>query len=160
MIIYCNKLDDETIGILNGKSVITALASQKNKISEDELLEYFITSADEPDLVENELKQILNNGVAGGFIVKTGNKYALPSLENIYEADCDDESKDSNLSGMESKDSSLPGMELTISSPGRYIKLSYKKIDLLSFVKCVNSPDVTVKFEPKNILDVEPPEIR
>lgn len=115
---HWNKLNEETIGMHNGHCVINALATQKNEITEDELLERFITSTDEPaDLVEYELKRILYNGLANGFIVKIGNnKYGLPSFKNIYEADCD-----------ESEGSKPSGMVLTISSPGRYMTLNYKK---------------------------------
>lgn len=110
-----NRRDEETIGMLNGHCVMNALASQKNEITEDELLERFIKSTDElEDLVENELKRILCSGVASGFILKTGSRYALPSLENVYEADCDE--------GGDTKDIK---MELTIKSPGRYTTLSF-----------------------------------
>lgn len=113
MVDYWNEYDEETIGMLNGYCVMNALASQKSKITEDELLERFITSDGQPhDLVECELKRILYNGVIGGFIVKTGNRYSLPNQENIYEVDCDEEG---------SKDVEPSGMEVTVLSPGRYI---------------------------------------
>lgn len=119
MVNYWNELDEETIGMLNGYCVMNALASQKSEITEDELLERFITSTDQPhNLVEYELKRILYNGVIGGFITKTGNSYSIPGLDNMYEVDCDEE---------ESKDVKPPGMELRISTPGRYA-IEYKNL--------------------------------
>lgn len=89
-----NKLEEEQIRIRNGHCVINAL-SQNVEITEDDLLKCFITSTDEPHyLVQHELKRILDHGVASGFIVNIGNKYALPKFENIYEADADDDYDD------------------------------------------------------------------
>ncbi|KAG4073078.1 hypothetical protein HA402_009497 [Bradysia odoriphaga] len=124
---HFNKLDENTVRVRNGHSVMNAIASQNNQITEDELLDQFITSTDAPrDLIEDELKEILHNGVVGGFIVKTGNVYAIPTFENTYAADCDDSEGD------ESKDDEREGDEkeyaITISSPDR--------------------ADVTVKVEP------------
>lgn len=124
MVNHSNKFEEETIGTFNGQCVMKALALQKNKITEEELLEQFITLTDEPhDLVEYELKRILYTGVATGFIAKTGNRYALPSLENRYEADCDESKDDCDESAAdcdESEGASLPEMKVTISKPGRY----------------------------------------
>ncbi|XP_037033362.1 uncharacterized protein LOC119072274 [Bradysia coprophila] len=92
---HLNKLDEDTIRVRNEHSVMDAIASQNNQITEDELFEQFIMSTDAPrDLIEYELKQILHNGLVGGFIAKTGNKYAIPTLENMYTADCDDSKGD------------------------------------------------------------------
>lgn len=88
---YSNQIDEQTTEMLNGRCVINILASKKRKITEKQILDEFISSTDVPqDLVENELKRILHNGVTSGFIVKTGNRYALAGLEKMYEADCDD----------------------------------------------------------------------
>lgn len=86
-----NKLEEEQIRLLNAHCVIDAL-SKNVEITEDDLLKCFITSTDKPHyLVQHELKRILDHGVASGFIVNIGNKYALPKFQNIYEADADDD---------------------------------------------------------------------
>lgn len=93
----------------NGRCVLNALALLKNEVTADELLNCFIASTDEPhNVVRQELQETLNKGVAHGFIVRNGDKYALPSLQNVHEADvegCDDgeESSDSDdgSSGMD-----------------------------------------------------------
>lgn len=90
-----NELEEEEITMLNGHCVINALASEKREITEDELLEYFIESTDvlSHNLVQRELNRILAVGVANGFISKNSNKYKLPSLENIYVADADEDTR-------------------------------------------------------------------
>lgn len=93
-----NELDDETIGKLNGRCVMEVFASLRNEITENELLEHFFASTDdEYNLVEDELKRILNSGVVSGFIVKSDNGYALPSLETMYELDCDEDDDDEEV---------------------------------------------------------------
>lgn len=111
MVNHSNQLDGKTIRVYNGQCVMDALAaSQKNKITEDELLEQFTASTDASrDHIENELKRILHDGVACGFIVKTGNEYAIPTLENLYEADCDESEGDESDGDEKKKDGSKLG---------------------------------------------------
>lgn len=115
---WYNLDEEEEIGMLNGRCVTNALAIKRKETTKNELLQSFIASTDEPqDLVEDELTRILDIGVTDGFIVKLGNKYALPSLENIFEADYDD------TNDSESECESQPvdmDMQLIIAQPNRY----------------------------------------
>ncbi|XP_037039387.1 uncharacterized protein LOC119076626 [Bradysia coprophila] len=111
-------LDEDTIRVRNGHCVMDAIASQNNQITEDELFDQFITSTDASrDIIEDELRQILHNGMVGGFIVKTGNKYAIPTLQNTYATDCDDGEGDDSKDDVREGDGKQ--YAITISSPDR-----------------------------------------
>lgn len=74
--------------IINGRVLMNALAFLKYEASEDELFRNFVNSTGHPhELVKKELKRILHYGVSNGFLAKNGNKYLLPSLDNIYQLD-------------------------------------------------------------------------
>lgn len=95
---HSNKFEEEEINILNGHCVIDALANVTN-VTENKLLKCFATSsAESHNLVQQELKRILDSGVSNGFIVKKGNKYELPRVENAYQVDADggDEDEENN----------------------------------------------------------------
>lgn len=82
---------EEEIEMRNRQCVLNALVFLKNEVTADELLDCFIASNHEPhNVVRQELKRILRNGVVNGYIERNGNKYALPSLQTMYETDCDD----------------------------------------------------------------------
>lgn len=83
--------EENEIVLLNGRCVLNALVLSKNGVTEDELLDCFIDSTHQPHKVLQELQQILNKGVVHGFIVRNGDKYALPSLQNMHEADADND---------------------------------------------------------------------
>lgn len=73
----------------NGQCVMTALV-QNGATSQKDLLANFAECTDEPiDQIKHELKHVLTNGIAGGFILKKGNKYAIPGSESAYETDAD-----------------------------------------------------------------------
>ncbi len=76
---------------LNGEAVCTVLACMKNNATEREISDYIINCTGQPkDLVVQEVSRILNHGLSGGFFVKNGNVYKLPSQTDIYHADCDE----------------------------------------------------------------------
>lgn len=81
--------EEVQIGMFNGRCVMSCVASQENGVTEDDLLKFFITSNESHDLVQQELKRILNIGVRNGFIVRTDNKYAIQSLDGMYDTDGD-----------------------------------------------------------------------
>lgn len=89
MDIIWNK-DEKEINMYNGHYVIATLSYLDNKASENELLKHILSTTAEPhNLVEQELRRILNNGVRNGFIIKIGNEYLLPTVQDDYQLDSD-----------------------------------------------------------------------
>lgn len=81
--------ENQQIEMLNGQCVMQALAFLQRAVTEEDLMKCFNVSSHESlNLVQEELKGILDKGVDLGFIVKSGNEYALPST--TYEADGDE----------------------------------------------------------------------
>lgn len=87
------KFDDKEIEKLNVRCVIGALALLE--ATEDELVKYFSTSSGEPqNVVEKEIKRVLDHSVINGWIVRNGNKYALPHRDDDeYQIDGDEDSE-------------------------------------------------------------------
>lgn len=86
------KLTAQEIHELNVRCVMRTLDSLKSGATENELLTYFQTSADEHDdnLLQQEIRGILSLGIRNGFIVRNVGKYKLPSLEGEeYQIDGD-----------------------------------------------------------------------
>lgn len=85
MDIHTKKINDDV------RCVIEVLAYLRADASEDELVKCFETSSDEPqNLVQKEMKRILDHGVATGLIVRNANKYGLPNWKHEYQIDGDD----------------------------------------------------------------------
>lgn len=83
--------EEVEIEMFNGFCVINSLASQKHGVTENDLLECFITSGNNSrSLVQQELKCILDKGVRSGFILRKGNKYAIRNFKRMYDTDGDD----------------------------------------------------------------------
>ncbi|XP_037051199.1 uncharacterized protein LOC119085063 [Bradysia coprophila] len=79
----------EQIAMNNARCVMSAIA-QNGSITHNDLLASFAQCTEEPiDQIKHELKHVLSNGVAGGFIVKKGNKYEIPGYDSLYETDAD-----------------------------------------------------------------------
>lgn len=77
----------------NGQYVMATLRLLRSKATENELLRQIVSTVPgQPHkLVEQELRRILNNGVANGFVIKSGNEYLLPipQLYSAYQIDSD-----------------------------------------------------------------------
>lgn len=83
-----NEISEKEITKLNGSSVMSALAFLKTEATENEIFGCFQASNDElENRVQQEVKHILEFGVINGFIVRNGDKYALPGLENRFQID-------------------------------------------------------------------------
>lgn len=93
---HLDNVDEENVVMLNGRSVMNALAYLNSEVTENELLKLFIGSNREPrDLVQQEIKRVLDDGVINGFIGRNGNKYGISSsMENLYQVDGDDSDED------------------------------------------------------------------
>lgn len=81
---------DEQVTMNNGRCVMDALLQNGATTGED-LLKSFAEATGQPlDGIEDELMHVLNNGVAGGFILKMGDRYAVPRLDFAnFETDAD-----------------------------------------------------------------------
>lgn len=87
--------DVEQVIMLNGRSVMNALAFLNSEATENELLECFSASnLDARDLVQQELKRTLDNAVTNGFITRNDGKYSVPGLGKMYQVDGDISSDD------------------------------------------------------------------
>lgn len=94
---YFDSDEDEMQEIrrLNGQTVISALESMKNNATEREVSNYIIHQTGQPNnLVIEEVKRVLHKGISNGFIVKIGNNYTVPSLEDIYHMDTGEDFED------------------------------------------------------------------
>lgn len=93
MDLHWNEDEIQEIIKLNGRAIIGVLANIKNNATAAEVSDYIINHTGltrHTDLVNQEVKRVLDNGVRDGFMVKVGNKYALPSLEDVYQLDADE----------------------------------------------------------------------
>lgn len=88
MDILWNENEEQQMRMLNGRSVMNALAFMQNEATENELCEHIITLTGQPDdLVKQEVKRILHYGINNGFLVKNGKNFSLPSSKNVYHVD-------------------------------------------------------------------------
>lgn len=80
--------DDRKVRMLNGLTVMGALAHLENKATKNELCEHIATLTGHPDeLVSAEIHEILTFGVRNGFLIKIGKNYSPLSLKNTYQED-------------------------------------------------------------------------
>jgi len=87
---HSNQVEEQKIRMLNGQCMMKAL-TMNNEMTENELCNHFITLTCQPDeLIVREVKQLLQNALSDGFIVKNGKHYSLPSLKNYCFVDSDD----------------------------------------------------------------------
>lgn len=85
------KINNTEIEMHNVRCVIAALKFLETEPTEDELVNCFVASTDEPHiLIEEELKKVLDHSVKNGWIVRNDNKYGLASREDEYQVDGDD----------------------------------------------------------------------
>lgn len=87
-----NEDEIQEITKLNGRAVAGVLASMENNATAAEVSDFIINRTgltDQTDLVHQEVRRVLDNGVRDGFMVKVGNNYATPSLQDIYHLDDD-----------------------------------------------------------------------
>lgn len=106
LIVNGNQHEEDKIKRLNGQCVFNALASKRRAMTNEELRKCF-NSSTTVDNAERELDRILAVGVENGFIEKTCNKYALPSLRNELVTDGDDDGWDDDSDIMEENGADL-----------------------------------------------------
>lgn len=85
---YSNEYDDGEIKMLNGRSIMNALAFLNYQATENELLKHIVTETGHPqNLIKREIQRTLDYGVTNGFLMKSDDKYVLPQLANVHHVD-------------------------------------------------------------------------
>lgn len=142
-----SKDDGQQIKMFNGQSVMNSLKLMNYRATENELSKHITTCTGQPaELVEQEVKRILDHGISNGFILKNGNDYSLPYFKDVYHIDADegsdeDSEDDSSISSEGEADVTVSSMdddntaEMELANCIKVLKKTWPKFDIGEYVR-------------------------